>query len=147
MNHSKRKSILQERRAAEDLGGRVQPGSGAPAFYKGDVRKAHDVRVECKTTSAKSFGLKLVELEKIKAEALMGGDESWAMQVEFQTATAGKKFAIIDWQEYLDLRERAKEFGVQEAIPSLNGLREHMMMEEAKASAALAGADVEDVDE
>ena len=135
MNHSKRKSVLQERRAAEDIGGRVQPGSGAPAFYKGDARAAGDLRVECKTTGAKSYSLKLAEIQKIKGEALMGGAEGWAMQIEFQTGTSSKKFAVIDWQEYLDLRAAGRQ------LPdSLTGLRDHMMMEEAKASAELAGA-------
>lgn len=104
MQQSKRKSILQERRAAEDIGGRVQPGSGAPAHYKSDVRKTGDSRLECKTTGSKSFTLKLAELEKIKAEAIMGGCEGWAFQVEFQGSTSNKRFAVIDWQEYLDLK-------------------------------------------
>jgi hypothetical protein len=101
---NKRKSVLQERRAAEELGGRVQPGSGAPQFYKGDVRVAGDLRVECKTTGSKAYPLKLQEIEKIKAEALMGGGEGWAMQIEFQTASGGKKFAVIDWADYVQLR-------------------------------------------
>lgn len=108
MQRNKRKSLLQERRAAEDLGGRVQPGSGAPEFWKGDVRKAGDVNVECKTTSKKSYSLSLSDLEKIKAEALMGGGEGWAFQIEFQGSTSNKKFAVIDWQEYLDLRAAQK---------------------------------------
>lgn len=83
----------------------MQPGSGAPEFYKGDVRKKGDLRLECKTTGAKSYTLKLSDLEKIKAEALMGGAESWAFQVEFQGITSNKRFAVIDWQEYLDFRE------------------------------------------
>jgi hypothetical protein len=104
MDHNKRKSRLQERRAAKDIGGREQPGSGAPEFYKGDVRKAQDLRVECKTTSAQAYQLRLIDLEKIKIEALRGNDPMWAMQVEFQTQTGGKKFAVIDWQTFLDLR-------------------------------------------
>lgn len=102
--HNKRKSVLQERRAAEAIGGRVQPGSGAPEFYKGDVRKAGELRVECKTTSSRSFVLKLPVIEKIKAEALRGGDEGWALQVEFQTVSGNKKFAVVDWQELMNLR-------------------------------------------
>lgn len=109
MNSNKRKSVLQERRAAEDIGGKVQPGSGAPQHYKSDVRKVGDSRLECKTTSSKSFSLKLSDLEKIKAEAIMGQCEGWAFQVEFQGSTSHKRFAIIDWQEYLDLKAKPQE--------------------------------------
>lgn len=91
------------------MGGRVQPGSGAPEFYKGDVHKRGELRIECKTTGARSFILKLTEIEKIKAEALRGGMEGWAMQVEYQTVSGNKKFAVIDWQEYLDLKEAQKQ--------------------------------------
>ena len=60
--------------------------------------------MECKTTSAKSYSLHLSDLEKIKVEALKGNDSEWAMQVEFQAATGKRRFAIIDWQSFLDLR-------------------------------------------
>jgi hypothetical protein len=104
-NINRKKSQLQEKRVAEDIGGRVQPGSGAPAFYKGDVREAHVLRIECKTTGALSYKLNLADLEKIKVEALRGNDPDWAMQIEFQTASGNKKFAIIDWQTFLDLKK------------------------------------------
>lgn len=104
MNHSKRKSVLQERRAAEEVGGNIQPGSGAPQFYKGDVRVAGNLRLECKTTGSRSYSLKLDEILKIKGEALAGGLEGWALQVEFQGSSGGKRFAVIDWGEYQQLR-------------------------------------------
>jgi hypothetical protein len=105
---SQKKSRLQERRAAEDLGGYVQKASGATDFAKGDVRKPGDVRVECKTTSARSFSLKLDELIKIQGEALRGGAESAVMQVEFQGAQGlNKKYAVLPWAEFLALRESA----------------------------------------
>jgi hypothetical protein len=105
LDFNRKKSQKQEKRVAEDIGGREQPGSGAPDFYKGDVRKTGKLRVECKTTSAQAYHLRLVDIEKIKVEALRGGDENWAMQVEFQTQTGGKRFAVIDWQVLLDLLE------------------------------------------
>lgn len=105
MSIPRRKSVLQERSIAEDIGGRLQPGSGAPEFYKGDVRKAGDLRVEAKTTSKGSYSLKSSELEKIRNEALSGGDEDWAMQVEFHGQFTKKKYAVIDWDRYLHLRE------------------------------------------
>jgi hypothetical protein len=106
MNFFKRRSKLQERRAAEDVGGIVQPGSGAPAFYKGDVRKIGALRIECKTTRSRSYRLEIDTIEKIKAEALQGGAEDWALQIEFQGLPSNKRFAIIDWQTFLDMRER-----------------------------------------
>ena len=109
MQHAKRKSQLQERRVAKDIGGHVQPGSGAPEFYKGDVRQDQQLRVECKTTSSQAYHVRLMDLEKIKSEALRGGDPYWAMQVEFQTQTGGKQFAIIDWASFLYLMKNMQE--------------------------------------
>jgi hypothetical protein len=65
----KRISNKQERRMAKDLGGRVQPASGAMKNAKGDVRKLGVVRGEAKYTSKESFILKKSELEKIVNEA------------------------------------------------------------------------------
>jgi hypothetical protein len=74
---------------------------------KGDVRKRGDVRVECKTTSKGSYALKRSEIMKIASEALMGGAEDWAMQIEFQGSLgSSKKVAVMDWQTYLDLRSK-----------------------------------------
>jgi hypothetical protein len=99
-----RRSQNQERRTAKDLGGRVQKGSGATGFAKGDVRAALDVRAECKTTSAKSYSLKLAEWRKIQEEAHQGG-ESPVMQIEFQGAAGmHTKLAVLGWYDYLSLR-------------------------------------------
>lgn len=128
MSIPKRKSVLQERSIAEDIGGRLQPGSGAPEFYKGDVRKAGELRVEAKTTSKGSFTLKSSELEKIRNEAIAGGEESWAMQVEFHGQFTKKKYAIIDWTDYLNLREKAKEIKNSSPSSSINDPLEGMGM-------------------
>lgn len=120
MTIPRRKSVLQERSIAEDIGGRLQPGSGAPEFYKGDVRKAGELRVEAKTTSKGSYNLKASDLEKIRNEALSGGDESWAFQVEFHGQFTKKKYAVIDWQEFLMLREFAQEFKKSSPSSSTN---------------------------
>jgi hypothetical protein len=65
----KRISAKQEKRMAEDLGGRVQPASGALKHAKGDVRVMGSVRAEAKYTSKSQYTLKLAELEKIIGEA------------------------------------------------------------------------------
>lgn len=89
----RRRSQLQERRVAEDLGGRVQPGSGAPDFYKGDV-KAPGVRVECKTTGQAHYVLKMSDLDKITKEA-MGALETPVMQIQFGVIGKGRNYAVI----------------------------------------------------
>lgn len=64
-----------------------------------------ELRLECKTTSAKSYSLKVQELDKIRLEAITGGAEDWAMQVEFQAGQMGpQRYAVIDWNTYLYLK-------------------------------------------
>lgn len=99
-SHGQRKSKLQESRVAEELGGRVQPASGATRFEKGDVRVRGSVRAECKTTSKQEYALKYKELLKIQKEAISGGLEVPVMQVEFQGQGSGRAYAVLDWQWY-----------------------------------------------
>jgi hypothetical protein len=104
MNRHKRRSVMQERRVAKDVGGRVQPGSGAPDFCKGDVRVTGELRIECKTTSKSSYSLKFADLDKISLEALEGGMEDWVMQVEFQkSAGSSKKFAVLPYSTFVEI--------------------------------------------
>jgi hypothetical protein len=99
-----RKSRRQEKRAAADLGGRVQPASGAMSHAKGDVRTVGSVLAECKTTSKKSYNLKLAEWQKVQSEAR--GGEMPVMQVEFQGQFGmHTKLAVISWADFLSMRE------------------------------------------
>ena len=100
-SYSQRRSKLQEKRAARDVGGFAQKGSGSSAFAKGDFRSVGNVRGECKHTSKPVFILKEAELKKIQMEALKGGFEDWVMQVEFLGAVGqSKKFAILDYKMF-----------------------------------------------
>ena len=45
---TRRASLRQEKQIARELGGRVQPNSGATDFYKGDVM-TDNMLIECKT--------------------------------------------------------------------------------------------------
>jgi hypothetical protein len=100
-SEGQRKSKLQENRAAKELGGYVQKASGASDFAKGDVRKAGDLRVECKTTSKKEFSLKFSDLLKIQDEAMKGGAEDWVFQIEFQGQMGqNQKLAVMLWGTY-----------------------------------------------
>lgn len=102
--YGQRRSQLQERRIAQDTGGRVQPASGALSGAKSDVRLTGQLRIEAKTTSKNSFILKLEDLKKIMLEALSGGVEHWVFQVEFQRSQGqNKKIAILHeavWRDW-----------------------------------------------
>lgn len=97
-------SRLQERRAAEDLGGKVQKGSGSHWAAKGDVRQLGQIRVECKVTEAQVYRLRLADLLKIQKEALRGMDATWVFQVEFKGVLGNSfRLAVCDralWNEW-----------------------------------------------
>jgi hypothetical protein len=90
---------LQEERIAEDVGGRVQSGSGSSWSAKSDVRKMGDLRIEAKFTEKPEYTLKLDELLKLRDEAIKGGLETPIMQVEFAgPGFAGSyKLAVMDF--------------------------------------------------
>lgn len=89
---NQKRSQKQEKAAAKRMGGRVQPASGA-GKAKGDVRADWSARVECKLTRAKSFTLKLSELQKIEAEA--SPPEKPIFEIEFQGVHPHKRYAVI----------------------------------------------------
>jgi len=89
---SQKRSRAQEKHAAKRFGGGVQPGSGA-GRAKGDVRAPWHARIECKLTRAKSFTLKLSDLEKIEKEAI--SPEKPIFEIEFQGITPHKRYAVI----------------------------------------------------
>ncbi len=64
----KEKSVRQEKRMAESIGGRVQPGSGSSMYAKADV-KHRTYLIECKRTDKKSISVKGAWLKKITEEA------------------------------------------------------------------------------
>lgn len=91
----KKLSAKQEKRIAEDLGGKVQPASGATKHAKGDVRAMGEVRAEAKYTFAPSYTLKREELEKIIHEA---GLERAVLQLCFMDKRTNRplhEFAIF----------------------------------------------------
>ena len=95
-HRQKRISQKQEKHAAEDVGGKVQAGSGNVRLGGGgDVRKQGTLRIECKYTEKSHFDLKLSELRKIQRQALRGGLEIPVMQLEFVSDSVSGKYAIL----------------------------------------------------
>jgi len=71
----------QESETAKKIGGRVVRGSGC-GYEKGDARLEGVMRIECKTTSKKSFSVTREILKKIE-DAAMGAGEIPVLEVEF----------------------------------------------------------------
>jgi hypothetical protein len=84
----KRLSQKQERRNAELLGGRTQPGSGSSNRAKGDVRKLGEYRGESKFTFSLSYHLERRVLEKITSECSDG--EKPILFLDFKNKESGK---------------------------------------------------------
>lgn len=103
-SYAQRRSRLQEKRAARDIGGLQQKGSGSSPFAKGDFRKVGHIRGECKFTRKTTYILKEDELKKIQLEALKGGFEDWVMQVEFVGDVGhSTKFAVLDYTMFQEM--------------------------------------------
>lgn len=68
--NTRKYSSKQEKLVAKNLGGRVQPNSGATPFMKGDVTVGQDWLLECKTstTDKASFSIKKEWLDKLEEE-------------------------------------------------------------------------------
>lgn len=96
-----KRSKLQEQRIAEEIGGRVQAGSGSAWHSKSDVRKMGDLRIEAKYTAALTYRLKLEDLLKIRDEAIRGGLETPVMQIEFVHGGHNSyKLAVMDFKTF-----------------------------------------------
>lgn len=101
----------QERRCAEELGGHRQTGSGAVRGIKGDGRVFGKYRIENKSTTSKSFDLKLSDLQKIRSHC--AGLEVPIFEVEFQekiTFRPIEKWALVPWDEWVR-RTRESDVG------------------------------------
>lgn len=105
MLHRRRVRLVttQEKRVAEDLGGKTQPGSGNQWNAKGDV-SAKTILVECKSTINQSIPLKVEVLEKIEREAALACKEP-VLQIEFQGKRRIQKYAVISYERFLQLLE------------------------------------------
>lgn len=76
-----KRSSSQEKEVAARTGSRLTAGSGNQSV-KGDCRKRGVLRIECKTTSAKSFSVTLEMLDKLEAAATVAGERP-VLVVEF----------------------------------------------------------------
>jgi hypothetical protein len=88
----RRKSQIQEKRIAGEMGGKVQKGSGALEFNKGDIR-TKELLIEAKRTDKDSMSVKKEWLEKISMEAI-AYNKIPALSIEFNNIA---KLVERDW--------------------------------------------------
>src|SRR4051794_19164579 len=105
-----KQSQKQEKRGAQQHGGRGQPGSGSQVARKGDVRTPRvpgatgttsGSLIEYKQTDRKSIRLTTVMLEKIRREALLEGKEP---RLGFELG--GRDWMVLPAEDVIDLEER-----------------------------------------
>ena len=89
------RSPKQEKERATKVGGRVTRGSGN-GWEKGDVRKMGVIRIECKTTTKKSFSVTQKMLNQIY-DAALPFNEIPVIEVEFINEQGGilRRVAIV----------------------------------------------------
>ena len=94
-----------EQEVAEDIGGKVQPGSGNQDA-KDDVRRIDDWRIEHKyTDSTTSYTLHVEDLATVIRHANLAGE--WpAFVLTFRKLK--RKFAIIPYELFLELAEKIR---------------------------------------
>jgi len=76
-----KRSRLQERRAANDYGGHITPGSGNQWHSKGDVHSDKFI-VECKSTTHASYSLKAADFLKLYLQSVVENKQP-VMEIEF----------------------------------------------------------------
>lgn len=76
-----KRSPHQEKETAEQLGGRKIRGSGR-GWRKADVEVPNLLRVECKTTQAKSFSVTRATFQKVEDAGILEGQYP-VMDIEF----------------------------------------------------------------
>lgn len=96
MASRKKKWKLHESAVALKSGGKVQPGSGAGVWNKGDVKTSRYC-ISCKQTEKKSYALKLTDWDKAAEDAFVE-DRIPLMSIDIR----GKVFYVVE-QTYIDV--------------------------------------------
>ena len=90
-----KRSGYQEKEVAERTNSRLVRGSGNQ-HVKGDCRKRGVARIECKTTSSKSFSVTLDMLDKLEAASRVSGERP-VLVIEFlKNGKPWRSVCIVD---------------------------------------------------
>lgn len=116
MDERKASSKLQEKRVANEIGGRTTPASGALWGSKADV-KSEQFLVECKTTKNSYYSLNVKTWEKIKKEAISEGLRIPVMCIDLNNGK--KRYAVMrtndigDYPSFTDMSHATKNSSVR----------------------------------
>lgn len=103
-----RKDQVQERRLAQEFGGRRTPASGALSI-KGDVQTV-DTLVEAKTTAKTQYTVRLKDLKKLEDQARgVGKRPLFVIELhnEAEVRLIHSEWVLLPKHDYQELKERA----------------------------------------
>lgn len=97
----KKAAQKQEKKVAEQVGGKTTPNSGATLFKKGDVT-ADNMVIECKTSTTvrNSFSIKREWLDKLQEEAIAVGKDFGVLAIDYGD---GEQYYVMPEREFTAL--------------------------------------------
>ncbi len=108
-----KRASKQEASLASAVGGKTQKGSGNQLSAKGDVRKKGIFRLECKSTTNKSFSMTREILDKISSECLRlerpGLDVLFLNPTTLREEDRWVAIPFSDFEEYADYVSRKNQ--------------------------------------
>jgi len=117
----RKRSRKQEEKIAQEMGGKVVPGSGSIAGMKSDVvAERLGFRVEAKYTDNKSYSVTRTVIDKIRREALSSG-ENWLLQVDLHGGGPTRRLAVMDYEVFLTFMEELHDWQTSTADETGNG--------------------------
>lgn len=101
---TRRLSAKQEKTVAKQLGGRVQPNSGATDYYKGDV-VTDDMLIECKTVMKpqKTVSLKKEWFDKNEQERFAAKKDYCALVFDY--GDSGEQYIAMTLRQFNRMME------------------------------------------
>lgn len=96
---NRKRSKIQEAKAAQSYGGKTTPGSGNQWHSKGDI-KTDRFLIECKTTLKSSYSINIKTWRKIWWEAISEGRDPF-MEIQFENDNT--TLIILDKEDFLNL--------------------------------------------
>ena len=99
----KSRTLASEKASSKELGGKVQPASGAGKAHKGDIKLEHFL-IDKKETSAQSILVHGKDLTKITREADgEGRTPALLIQLEGVPATVSNQWVLLPFAKFAEL--------------------------------------------